>query len=129
MKDTTRHLELARAGSRDAFCVIVREYQARVRSFLARYVHNHTLVDDLAQETFLKAYVGLASYDPGKPLTLWLLGIARNQALMHFREEQNRRTREARASTSTLAGWWAAQIASDGDRERNHERELQALET
>lgn len=129
MDETAKWIELARQGSKDAFCVLVREYQARVRTFLARYVHNRTLVDDLAQETFLTAYLNIGSYDLRRPLLLWLLGIARHRALSQFRDEHNRRTREAVAFESTLAGWWAGQVESDESAQETHEAELSALQT
>jgi len=129
MEDSARSIDLAQGGSTDAFCELVQRYQARVRTFLGRYVHNKTIVDDLAQETFLSAYQSLATYDQRKSMSLWLLGIARNRALMYFRDEHNRKAREIRAAGSTLENWWARQIELDDFAEETHENELAALET
>jgi RNA polymerase sigma-70 factor (ECF subfamily) len=129
MEDSARSIELAQGGSTDALCQLVQKYQARVRTFLGRYVQNKALVDDLAQETFLSAYQSLARYDHRKSMSFWLLGIARNRALRHFRDEHNRKARETRAAVSTLANWWARQIEMDDFAQETHESELAALET
>jgi RNA polymerase sigma-70 factor (ECF subfamily) len=129
MEDSARSIELVQGSSTEAFCELVQKYQARVRTFLGRYVQNKAIVDDLAQETFLSAYQSLATYDHRKSMSPWLLGIARNRALMYFRDEHNRRARETRASISTLANWWASQIEMDDFAQETHENELAALET
>ena len=119
MKDDLQGwVEEARRGSKDAFCEIVRTYQAGVRAFLARYVRNRGVVDDLAQETFFAAFRGLEGYDGRTPLRAWLLGIARHRALMHFRQERR---------GSALAEWWARRIEADTAAGEERERELDAL--
>jgi RNA polymerase sigma-70 factor, ECF subfamily len=85
-------VEQAKAGSRPAFSQLLRLHQAHVRAFLGRFVRGSDVVEDLAQEAFLRAYRGLSGYRGDSPFRIWLLGIARNQALMHLREEQRRRT-------------------------------------
>ena len=40
----------------------------------------HGLVDDVAQETFIRAHGALARFDDGRPLRPWLLSIAANLA-------------------------------------------------
>jgi RNA polymerase sigma-70 factor (ECF subfamily) len=71
----------ALAGSQTAFEQILRRYQRPVISLSARIVGDHTLADDLAQETFVKAYRNLAAFDPTRRLSSWLLRIAHNTAL------------------------------------------------
>ena len=75
------------AGSVDAFEHIVRAHQRLVRTFLVRHVGDLQVADDLAQEVFVAAYRGLARYRGASSLSTWLLGIARNHVLMHFRSK------------------------------------------
>jgi RNA polymerase sigma-70 factor (ECF subfamily) len=56
-----------------------RENYTRVVAYLLSRVRNLEQAQDLAQETFLQAHRGRASYDPGKAGRLeWVMGIARN---------------------------------------------------
>lgn len=78
-------IEGAESGATEAFEQIVLGHQRLVRSFLVRHVGDQQVADDLAQEVFVAAYRGLSSYRGTGSLSGWLLGIARNHVLMHFR--------------------------------------------
>ena len=110
----------ARAGSAEAFGRLVRLHQARVRMFLGRFIHDDAIVDDLAQETFLSAYRGLASFRGEARFSTWLLGIARREALMHLRERRSPVPLEA-----ALAGWAAGSL--EAAEETADDRRLAAL--
>jgi len=63
-----------------AFAELVRRYQSPVRAFLTRMTHGDAhLGDDLAQETFLKAWRKLHTYRGSAPFSTWLFGIAVNE--------------------------------------------------
>jgi RNA polymerase sigma factor (sigma-70 family) len=74
---------IARVLSREdqhAFAELVRRYQSPVRAFLARMARGDThLADDLAQETFVKAWRKLHMYRGGARFSTWLFGIAVNE--------------------------------------------------
>lgn len=127
--DSAKLVANIRAGSGDAFSEFVRLYQAKVRCYLGRFVRGADAVDDLAQETFISAYRSLASYRQESPLSLWLLGIARNLALKHLREEQRRRSREADSLEAALSRWSEERFASDESAEGRHEKVVAALRT
>jgi RNA polymerase sigma-70 factor, ECF subfamily len=116
----------AQRGSRSAFTQLLRLHQGRVRAYLARYIGNRDIVDDLAQETFLSAYSELASYRGEAPFALWLTGIARHRALKHLRSEEYRRTSEGRLLAAALASWRAERAADEGA-VSSHDAELCAL--
>jgi RNA polymerase sigma-70 factor (ECF subfamily) len=70
-----------------AFGDLVRRHQSAVRAFLRHLTRgDHALADDLAQETFLRAYRSLAGYRGASALSTWLLGIAYN----HWRNARRR---------------------------------------
>jgi RNA polymerase sigma factor (sigma-70 family) len=60
-----------------AFAELARRHQAGVRRLLWRLTSGHANADDLAQDTFLRAYRGLASYRGGS-FPAWLYRIAYN---------------------------------------------------
>lgn len=128
MDALTGVLDRARKGSKDAFCDVVALTQAHVRAYLSRYVQAKSVVEDLAQDTFLQAYVSLRDFDARLDFRRWLLGIARNRALSYLRGEANRREREAKASVASLTAWWSRHAAADEAALDLHERELRALE-
>jgi RNA polymerase sigma-70 factor, ECF subfamily len=124
VEDPAELVERARKGSASAFSGIVRLYQSRVRAFIGRFVRDASVVEDLAQDTFVRAYRALAHFREESSLAVWLLGIARNLALMHLREESRRRAKESDVLHLALARWLTPAAESDAD----HDRALAALE-
>ena len=63
-----------------AFGELVRRNQSPVRAFLTRMTRGDAhLADDLAQETFLKAWQKLQTFRGGAKFSTWLFGIAINE--------------------------------------------------
>ncbi|MEO5960062.1 MAG: sigma-70 family RNA polymerase sigma factor [Opitutaceae bacterium] len=73
------------AGDSHAFSNLIRLHHRRVYNFLYQMTRQHQDAEDLAQQTFIKAYHNLARFEPHRPLINWILTIARNTALNHFR--------------------------------------------
>ena len=71
----------ALGGSQPAFEQIVRRYQRPVISLIARMTGDRPLAEDLAQETFVKAFRNLGSFDRTRRLSSWLFRIAHNTTL------------------------------------------------
>jgi RNA polymerase sigma-70 factor (ECF subfamily) len=78
----------AAAGSQEAFRTLVLRHQDRVYRLVLRMVRDPAAAEDLTQETFLKAYRALASYDPRWKLASWLLKIAHNATIDHLRRQR-----------------------------------------
>jgi RNA polymerase sigma-70 factor, ECF subfamily len=70
----------ARQGDEDAFHAIFRRYGRPVLSFLYHHVNDRALAEELAQETFVRAYRNLNVLKDDARLSTWLFGIARNVA-------------------------------------------------
>jgi RNA polymerase sigma-70 factor (ECF subfamily) len=79
-------LARAREGDRHAFARLVRAHQSRVRLQLRRLVQGDTaLADDLAQETFVQAWLHLNDFRGDARLATWLHRIALTRFLQHVR--------------------------------------------
>ena len=66
-------------GNKRAFDTLVKKYQSPVRRFfLHQTLGDEELSDDLAQETFIKAYTHLASFKNLSNFSTWLFRIAYN---------------------------------------------------
>jgi RNA polymerase sigma-70 factor (ECF subfamily) len=79
----------ALAGSQSAFEQIVRRYQRPIISLIARMTRDRALAEDLAQETFVKAFRSLAAFDTTRRLSSWLFRIAHNTALDALRRSRS----------------------------------------
>ncbi|HEV3025918.1 MAG TPA: sigma-70 family RNA polymerase sigma factor [Planctomycetota bacterium] len=127
--DAVRLISRIRTGSRDAFTELVRGHQARVRSYLGRFLRDGDIVDDLAQETFIAAFRSLDTFKQQANLGSWLLGIARNLALKHLRDEQRRRSRETDSLEIAFSRWSERRLESEESSLQRHEQVLEALRT
>lgn len=126
-EDALRLISRIRAGSRDAFTDLVRAHQAKVRSYLGRFLRDGDLVDDVAQETFIAAYRSLDTFKQQSTLGSWLLGIARNLALKHVRDEQRRRSRETDSLEIAFSRWSEQRLQSEEPSLQRHEQVVEAL--
>jgi RNA polymerase sigma-70 factor, ECF subfamily len=75
----------ALAGSQDAFRELVVRFERPVFSLILRMVQDRATAEDLAQDTFVKAFRNLHTYDPQRKLASWLFKIAHNTTLDHLR--------------------------------------------
>jgi len=73
------------------FAAVIQRHQARVFAILHRYEPDAQRMEDLAQETFLKAWRALATFDRRAPFEHWISKIAVRVALDHLRREKRRR--------------------------------------
>lgn len=80
----------AQRGDAAAFAEIVRRYQHAVHRVAYALTRNDADADDLAQETFVRAYKALDRFRVGEPLYPWLARIATNLAFSLFRSRKRR---------------------------------------
>ena len=78
-------------GDRDAFSVLVERYKRGISNFIGASVRSSADVADLSQETFLRAYAHLGTFNPslGK-FSTWVYHIARNVVRTHLGKSQRR---------------------------------------
>lgn len=74
-----------RSGSKEAFRGLIEKYQDRVFNLLMRILRNQETARDIAQETFLKAFLSLDQYKEEFKFSNWVLKIAQNLAFSHLR--------------------------------------------
>jgi len=68
-------------GDNSAFAGIVEAYQDRIYSFALRLLKNESRAEDAAQETFVKAFRSLSSYNTAQAFAPWLFRIAHNACM------------------------------------------------
>ena len=78
------------AGDQRAYELLVRKYERRIQRLIARMVRDVDLVEDIAQETFIRAYRALPQFRGEAQFYTWLYRIAVNtakKALMQLRRD------------------------------------------
>ena len=81
-------VQAALKGSADAYRCLVERYQRPVLSVIARMVRDPGLAEDLTQESFVRAFQRLASFEQGRSFSSWLFKIAHNRTIDHLRRKQ-----------------------------------------
>ncbi|MEO8297023.1 MAG: RNA polymerase sigma factor RpoE [Burkholderiales bacterium] len=73
-------IERVKRGDKQAFEMLVVKYQRRIQRLIGRIVRDVDLVEDIAQETFIRAYRALPQFRGDSAFYTWLYRIAVNTA-------------------------------------------------
>lgn len=71
-------------GDMAAFDLLVRKYQHRIVALIGRYVHDWSECQDVAQDTFMRAYRAIGNFRGDAQFYTWLHRIAVNTAKNHL---------------------------------------------
>jgi RNA polymerase sigma-70 factor (ECF subfamily) len=82
--------QLARAGDEGAFAEIVRRYSPRVFRFASKFFKERSVVEEVAQEVFMKAFTQLGSYEGRGSMEGWFTRITTNTCLNILRSAKRR---------------------------------------
>ncbi len=85
-------VDRARAGDRDAFGILVKRHQPRIHRLAVHMLRDRAEAEDVAQETFIRAYRALARFDGRSEPYTWLYRITINLALNRLRSRKASRT-------------------------------------
>jgi RNA polymerase sigma-70 factor (ECF subfamily) len=80
-------LEALRAGDRAEFSRLVEAYSGKLYRLALKMLGNQQDAEDILQETFIKAFRHLNTFDGRSNLSTWLYRIATNEALMKIRKK------------------------------------------
>lgn len=80
----------ARRGDLHAYDELVKRYQERIYATLYHMTGNHEDANDLAQESFIKAYSALKSFKGGSSFYTWLYRIAVNKTINFLKQRKNK---------------------------------------
>jgi RNA polymerase sigma factor (sigma-70 family) len=79
-----------RRGDLEAYDALVRRYQERIYATIYHMTSNHEDANDLAQESFIKAFQALKTFKGGSSFYTWLYRIAVNKTINFLKQRKNR---------------------------------------
>ncbi|HEY6167697.1 MAG TPA: sigma-70 family RNA polymerase sigma factor [Verrucomicrobiae bacterium] len=83
-------IQRAQAGDTAAYDDLVRRHQERIYATVYHMTSNHEDANDLAQETFIKAYAALKSFKGDSSFFTWLYRIAVNKTINFLKQRKHR---------------------------------------
>lgn len=121
--------QFARDGDESAFEEIMRRYSPRVFRFASRFFRQRSLVEDAAQEVFLKAFTELGSFEGRGSMEGWLTRITTNTCLNMLRSSKRRPELTVSGLTEDESAWLENQMAdAANERHQSSERSLVAAD-
>lgn len=84
----TQLIRDAIAGDQKAYAEIVNRYHHQIFNLIMRMVRRREEAEDLTQETFIKAFNALPSFNADYAFSTWLYKIAVNNCIDHFRKKR-----------------------------------------
>ncbi|MDK2896456.1 MAG: polymerase sigma-70 factor, subfamily [Candidatus Atribacteria bacterium] len=75
-------------GNSQLFTLLVEKYQKSIFNYVFRLVRQRQEAEDLAQETFVKAFFALPQYDNSYQFSTWIFRIALNLCRDYFRKKK-----------------------------------------
>jgi len=83
-----RIIEKILSGDEAAFAEIVKIYLKPVYNFIYRFISDRDAAEDLAQETFVKAWKNIHHFDMDKNFRTWLFTIAKNTTFDYLKKKK-----------------------------------------
>lgn len=75
-------------GSKQSFEKLLEKYDRKIYGYVLKILGDSYAAEDIAQETFIKAYQNLDSFKRGGCFAAWLFAIARNNALNYMKKNK-----------------------------------------
>lgn len=120
---------IAREGDESAFEEIMRRHGPRVFRFASKFFRQRSLVEEAAQEVFLKAFTELGSYEGRGSMEGWLTRITTNTCLNMLRSSKRRPELTASDLTDDETTWLDSKLAGAAmERHQSSERSLVAAD-
>lgn len=119
---------LARTGSEKAYRELLDRYQRPVFSLIYRMVRDREQAEDLAQETFVKVFNHLESFNPKYKFSSWIFKIASNLSIDHLRKKEPETVSLDGSRHATTAEETEASRIQVESRDENPEQFMEARE-
>ena len=120
MMSDEKILEGIISGKVSAYEILFRKHYSRVKNFICMIVKDKDLAEDIAQDVFMKIWIGRAGLSADKSLRNLLFVMARNGAVNALKSMRNRTGTATMEEAETVGG-------GENDKVLFNERHVQAL--
>ncbi len=103
----------AQHGDQQAFGLLVSKYQRKLARLLSRLIRDPAEVEDVAQETFIKAYRALGSFRGDSAFYTWLYRIGINAAKNHLVSQGRRAPTRTEVDAGEAEGYEEGELLRD----------------
>lgn len=76
-------------GQTTLFSQLIKRYQGKLERYVHYLIFNENYIDDVVQNTFIKAFTKLATFNSQQSFSSWIYRIAHNEAMSLLRREKN----------------------------------------
>jgi len=87
-KEDGKLIREALGGNQSAYKKLLKKYHDPIAHLITRIIHNREQVEDLTQETFVKAFASLKSFNEEYAFSTWLYKIATNSSIDFIRKRK-----------------------------------------
>jgi RNA polymerase sigma-70 factor, ECF subfamily len=116
-------VSLAAQNDEAAFNEIIRRFSPRVFRFSARFFRRHSLIEEAAQEVFLKIFVQISSYDGRGSLEGWITRITINTCINLLRSAKRQPELTISDLTDDETAWLEVKIFDASAKHHQNEEE------
>ncbi len=100
-------------GDIESFAMLVDRYRDKIQRYARRFLFSGEDVDDVVQESFIKAYVNIQSFDTDRKFSPWMYRIAHNEFINTIKKRGREKT--SYIDLDTLIPQLAAPETTDSD--------------
>ena len=121
-RDTHELIAKVKKGDREAFMMLTRFYQKKIFIVAYSFFRNKEDALDIVQETFLRCYQKIHLFNNGRSFQNWLIQIAKNLCVDHYRKHHRRESEYNRD-----VGVEEMNLPDDSNPDPNRESDLKAV--
>jgi len=91
MNDDTDEIIAIRVqnGDSEAFSILLERYEKKITRYARKFLSHPDDVKDIVQDVFVKAYVNIKSFDPGRKFSPWIYRIAHNEFINALKKKKS----------------------------------------
>lgn len=82
-------VEQVQNGQTEAFSFLVSRYEGKLQAYGHKFLKNQQDIEDLVQETFVKSFVNIQSFDLKRKFSSWLYRIAHNTFINYLKKQKH----------------------------------------